>query len=215
MFCGVMESGIGAPRTMSNFANSLVSITHDFTAGMFQEMAELHRMELSAGLLPLFGDAFLRKMYRFAVAFRGTKLIALLDGDQIAGFVMGSTGGGHFYRGLLLRTWPDILLALLRRPSAILRAVNVAAHVATAPDQAELMSIVVRPDFRGRGVAKRLLEDFRCELKAAGAKCFFVIAATTQPAALRFYEKAGGEVVRESTLGGLTTLTFRYDCSSR
>jgi ribosomal protein S18 acetylase RimI-like enzyme len=127
---------------------------------------------------------------------------------------MGSTGGGHFYRGLLMRAWPDILLALLRRPGAILRAVNVAGHIATVPDQAELMSIVVRPDFRGRDVAKRLLEDFRRELQAAGAKCFFVIGATTQPAALRFYKKSGGEVVAESTLGGLNILTFRYDCTS-
>src|ERR1041385_6386230 len=108
-----MESGIGATRSMSDIAGSLVSITHDFAPDMFQQMAELHRKEMPASLLPLLGDAFLRKMYRFAAVFRGTKLIALLDGDRVAGFVMGSTGAGHFYRGVMLRTWPQVLLALL------------------------------------------------------------------------------------------------------
>lgn len=201
-------------ETSQNIAGSLISIKDSFTSDMFRQMTELHKIELSAGLLPLFGNSFLNKMYRYAATFSGTRLVALLDGDQVAGFIMGSTGHGGFYRGLLVRAWRDILVALIKKPRAIWRALKIAGHVAAVPDRAELMSIVVRTDYRNCGVAQKLLNELRHELGITGVECFFVIAATTQPAALRFYQKAGGVMVEQSTLGGLNTLTFRYECSS-
>jgi ribosomal protein S18 acetylase RimI-like enzyme len=200
-------SGICPERT-----GSLVCMKDGFTSDIFRQMAKLHKTELSAGLLPLFGESFLNKMYRYAAAFSGTRLITILDGDLVVGFVMGSTGRGGFYRGLLTRTWPDILVTLVKRPGAIWRALKIASHVTAVPDRAELMSIVVRAEYRGHGVAHRLLDDLRHELGNLGVEYFFVIAATTQPAALRFYEKASGVMVEASTLGGLNTLTFRYKC---
>jgi len=113
--------------------------------------------------------------------------------------------------GLLIRAWPRIVAALTRHPLAIARAVSLGRHL-VRPTGAELLSIVVRPEYRGTGLASVLLKEFETQIaEISGAARFYVTAADTQVAALRFYRKTGGIVVKEAELGGLRTLTFVYD----
>lgn len=190
-------------------AMKVTRVTRDFAH--FSKIGRLHATELSAGLLPLFGVPFLTSMYRLASDYPGTTLIVAVDGQNVAGFVMGSEAPSRFYLGLLLRTWPRLAGTLLLKPRAIIRAFSLARHVIKPQNNAELLSIVVHPSYRNRGVAEALLHEFKNSLAASGVKSFCVIAADTQPAALRFYQKTGGVIVAESNLGGLRALTFLYD----
>lgn len=182
----------------------------DRSFDFFADIARLHATELSAGLLPLFGVQFLERMYRFASSHPGSLIIAAIENGSVAGFVMGSAAPSQFYAGLLLRTWPILIYTFARRPRAIIRALSLARYVSKASGGAELLSIVVRSGHRGTGLATKLLHAFEHQLGACGITKFYVTAADTQPAALRFYQKTGGIIVAESDLGGLRTLTFMY-----
>lgn len=60
-------------------------------------------------------------------------------------------------------------------------------------DEAELFQIGTRPDFRGQGIAKRLLERFHEEMRKRGAAVCFLEVRSRNAAAIALYEKSGYE----------------------
>ena len=60
-----------------------------------------------------------------------------------------------------------------------------------AADEAELITIAVRPVHRRRGVARRLLAAAVDHVRSAGARSLFLEVAADNPAALRLYELSG------------------------
>lgn len=60
-----------------------------------------------------------------------------------------------------------------------------------AADEAELITIAVRPAYRRRGVARHLLTSTIAHVKSAGARSLFLEVATDNPGALRLYELSG------------------------
>lgn len=62
-------------------------------------------------------------------------------------------------------------------------------------DEAELFQIGTHPDFRGRGIAKALLERFHEKTRERGALVCFLEVRSRNAAAIELYEKAGYERV--------------------
>jgi ribosomal-protein-alanine N-acetyltransferase len=60
-----------------------------------------------------------------------------------------------------------------------------------AADEAELITIAVRPAYRRRGAARRLLAAAIDHVRSAGARALFLEVAVDNPAALRLYELSG------------------------
>ncbi len=58
-------------------------------------------------------------------------------------------------------------------------------------DEAELLTIAVRPEARGQGVGKALLEAMLNYLAEQKAELFFLEVRESNQAAIRLYEKAG------------------------
>lgn len=166
------------------------------------EIVQLHKSELSAGLLPLFGVGFLTRLYELA----GRCPWAILLTSE-NGFLLGTIDTPSFYRWMIPRLLPTLALALIREPSLIGRATSVGTG-ATTKCAAQLLSIAVRPGARGAGEASELLRQFRACLSYSNIERFSVIAAETQGPALAFYQKHGGTVVSRPVLGGLPSREF-------
>lgn len=62
-----------------------------------------------------------------------------------------------------------------------------------AVDEAELFQIGTRPELRGQGIAKSLLERLHGEMRKKGAAVCFLEVRSRNAAALSLYEKAGYE----------------------
>jgi hypothetical protein len=76
-------------------------------------------------------------------------------------------------------------------------------------DETQLLSIAVDPRDLRSGVGTGLFGALCDWFRSRGAEDFGVVAAKTQTAALQFYRHCGAAEVRETTLGGLSSIRFR------
>jgi putative acetyltransferase len=58
-------------------------------------------------------------------------------------------------------------------------------------DYAELKRMYVTPEWRGRGIGRRILEALEMNARAAGLTMLRLETGVSQPEALRLYEQAG------------------------
>lgn len=82
----------------------------------------------------------------------------------------------------------NVLFAVARNPAGA--AIGCGAIVLT-PEFAELKRMYVRPEARGQGVAKKVLDLLESEALAQGCKLFTLETGPYQHAALALYERYG------------------------
>lgn len=85
---------------------------------------------------------------------------------------------------------PNVLFAVARNPEGA--AIACGAIVVT-PEFAELKRMYVRPEARGQGVAKKVLNLLEAEAMAQGCKLFTLETGPYQHEALALYERYGYE----------------------
>jgi ribosomal-protein-alanine N-acetyltransferase len=91
------------------------------------------------------------------------------------------------------RPWSaDEFAALLREPAVfLLGGAHGFALGRVLADEAELLTIAVAPEARGRGLGHRLMEAFEAEAARRGATRAFLEVAEDNDAALRLYRARG------------------------
>lgn len=65
--------------------------------------------------------------------------------------------------------------------------------------QARIYSLIVHPDCQGRGIARTLLDSVECAAMARGCRALCLEVRADNAPALRLYQKAGFQVVRQIT----------------
>ena len=83
------------------------------------------------------------------------------------------------------------------------------------PDDGELISIYLLPDYMGQGYGRALLAAVVAELTALGYEDIFLWVLEDNHRARRFYEQAGFAVtehVLEDTIGGKVLREVQYRC---
>lgn len=84
-----------------------------------------------------------------------------------------------------------LLIAETSGQAGYLAGEVLAASAMRTASVAVLVSMYVRPDFRGQGVGRRLVEAFRDWARAQGADRMSVTAYADNTAASRFYQRQG------------------------
>lgn len=93
----------------------------------------------------------------------------------------------------------EMLAAELENPLTVLVCERVDGIVAAfalgrvTVDEAELFQIGTRPELRGQGIAKSLLERLHEEMRKRGAAVCFLEVRSRNAAAIALYEKSGYE----------------------
>ena len=117
------------------------------------------------------------------------RLFQLRDLDRVLDIERGSFGPDAWERDLFLeyfRRCPDLFLIARsgRRVSGYIITCN------TSKD-AELVSIAVDPGDRRKGVGRALLDATLAQLRPLSLRAWWLMVATTNHSAIRFYEKYG------------------------
>ncbi len=158
-------------------------------------LAELHASEIATGFLPLLGRRFMRILYKALIGWKGAVALVVDDGGGPIAFTVGVEDVGEFYSYFYrVHGWRAGLAALPRlvRPSNFRRAWETFRYGQDQVDvPAELLSMVVAPRARGRGVSLMLGARLLDDLVQRGVPAVKVVVGSENETALGAYRKMG------------------------
>jgi ribosomal protein S18 acetylase RimI-like enzyme len=162
------------------------------------QAADLHRHSIPTGFLSSLGPSFLRQLYKAISACPdGFGYVWTEVDGRVLGFVACSTATGKLYKQALIRRGLLMALPILRfivRPSFIRRMWDTFRYPSeTAEDlpPAEILSIAVSPDARGKGVGKALMQAAFDEFKRRRTSAVRVAVWAENETANAFYQRCG------------------------
>jgi GNAT superfamily N-acetyltransferase len=183
------------------------------------EAARLHRAGQPGAFLTMLGPEVLTLIYEVLPASstgfgyvavqpaarsgRQSAMACEPGGDVVGGFVSATTSTGRLFAELGTRRLVHFLPLLLRRfvqqprlfwlsLQTVLYPVLASGHEDSDPaPAAELLSIMVEPSLRGRGIGAALLQTLCSTCASAGIEWLDVTVAADNSGARRFYERHG------------------------
>lgn len=191
-------------------------MTNDYSA-----VAKLHITGINQGFLSSLGEDFLALLYQaIDESENSTLIVHRLNGD-IVGFVAGAQGLGEIYK-IILKHWWKLFVSLLpslfslKKIERILETVfyekKSAKFEFVIPDS-ELLSIVVKDEYRGQGIAGQLLNELAEYFRSRDIDQFKIIVGESLMPAHQFYLKMGAVSVGEIMLhGDNISIVYVYDC---
>lgn len=175
---------------------------------MIREMEErdlkavtgLHSEALKIGFLSTLGEDFLEIIYMGIMASElGVVFVYEKDG-VVAGYISGSTDTEKLFKEIKRRKLPrlagNLAFKVVRKPSIIknLRRSSQYPDLAGKNVPAELLSIAVVKDARGKGIGSALVEALIEYFKAKKVSAFKVSVDQRLEGADEFYEALGFEL---------------------
>lgn len=126
--------------------------------------AELHRLAIGTGFLSSLGPSFLRELYKAIPRCGGFGYVCQDSSNEVLGFIACAPDTGRLYKRILIRrglrmAWP--LARFLVRPATLRRiwqTLRYPAQVGAELPAAEVLSIAVGSQCRGRGLGKSLMQ---------------------------------------------------------
>ena len=178
---------------------SLVRFKH-LEKDLFPEIAELHIDNIPTGFISSLGLDFVTTAYRAIEKDQQSFGFAALEGDKLLGFISFSNNLRGLYRVAALEMgtkFGSVLLKKLFSFSMIKKIMDDVFYPFKADKlnlpKAELLSIVVVPESRGKGIAGRLVEAGLNLCKTRGIDRVKVLVAAENEPANKLYQKYGFE----------------------
>lgn len=159
--------------------------------------ARLHLAALSdRSFITLFGERFLKEIYRGLIERRIGFLVIARDTAGLAGFVLACTESARL---MSVVTGSPLMFArlmaarVIRHPRSFRKVLETAFYGRRERSvlTAELLVIAVEPRYRSTGVGRALLGELRAELRSRGVAGYKVTVHAEMIAANRFYVENG------------------------
>jgi ribosomal protein S18 acetylase RimI-like enzyme len=171
------------------------------------QIADIHRKEIINGFLSGLGDKFLEKIYSALIEFDMSFCVVAEEGGRVIGFIAGTVELNGFYYYFLLKyflTSIFFLMPQIFKFQKIKKIVEVLFYPKKEKGMpgAELLTMAIRNEFQGQGIAGRMLEKFIFEMKSKGVGSFKVVVGGNLAPAIKFYEKSGFRFVRNINIHG-------------
>lgn len=161
------------------------------------EIACLHMDNLPTPFSGNSGKALLGLNYQVISKSNGGTGFVALDGNTLAGYVCGVWNPALIKRELLRRYGVKLLLwggiQALTNPKIIKNFITRFKNPAVEEieDGYELRPIVVKPEYRGKGVSGELVRALMKDASDRGYSTIHLLAEVDNIQAVRFYEKVG------------------------
>lgn len=191
---------------------------------LYQKIAELHRVQLKAGILAELSINALSRFYRFVATNEphSVLIIATRDND-VCGFICGTLDLQRLYIQFIKRhpiTAISNVLFLATKPALYKRIGSLIQYIGkpaqyTTQTKAELLSMAVSPSNMRSGTGRCLLEALANYFKRHEVLSFKVISSHTQQEAHRFYRAMGGEPVGTLEIGLLESVQYHFDLQNK
>jgi ribosomal protein S18 acetylase RimI-like enzyme len=167
-------------------------------------VVKLHQTQIIHGFASYLGKPFLRLLYENLVGSdTGIGLVAVSGEGDVVGFVSGTTKLAAFYRSFLKKYGLKAVITVLPkvfRVSVFKSIFQTLFYVSenkkeqNLPD-AEIISVVVSPNYQGQGIARRLVIKILEEFKKRNSNKVKVLVGDKLEAN-EFYKKMGFEFIR-------------------
>ena len=168
--------------------------------GDMEAVTILHSKALKIGFLSTLGEDFLGIIYEgITTSDLGVIFVCEEDG-KVAGFIAGSTDTKKMFKDIKRRKFTrlagNLAGKVLRKPSIVKNLRRSLEYPEMAGDSvaAELLSIAVYEDFRGKGIGSALVEALVKYFKERGVSAFKVSVDQRLDGADEFYERLGFEL---------------------
>ncbi len=161
-----------------------------------REIALIHKQEIGAGFLSSLPLAFLESLYAAIIQSPASFCIVAVEKDMVVGFIAGTMSVKDFYKFFLKKYFFysfSILFLKLLRFSQLKKMVETLLYPVkeTKSPKAELLTMAVKRELQGRGIAASMFVEFVAQVKARGIQEFKVLVGGELKPAIKFYEKSG------------------------
>jgi len=172
-----------------------------------RELAEIHVKFLPESFLCTLGEKFLALLYKAMIGSENGIVIIVEDDERVAGFISGTTDmrklNAFFRRKNFFKAF-FLLFPRMFRPSVCRKIIedvfySIRKPAASLPD-AELLSIAVKKDYRGKGVGAKLFAALVCEMREKKINNFKILVGENLKDAQKFYERMGCEAAGKEEL---------------
>ncbi len=181
-------------------------------------VAEMHRTGIRAGFISSLGSMFLRQIYvAIPSCPSGFGYVWEAEDGGVGGFIACADSIGRLYRQCLLRRGLLMALPLTRfilRPSVIKRiwqTLRYPADMGPELPPAEIISMAVSPEARGKGIGKALMQAALGEFNRRGIERVKLCVGADMDQANSFHRRCGFELALTREHHGLPMNIYTID----
>lgn len=181
------------------------------------QVADIHITCIGTGFLSSLGPAFLSELYRAIASCPVAFGHVAMQGGKVLGFIACTTSVGGLYKRVLLRRGWRLAIPLMRFTFSV-RTVKRILQTLLYPSRmkddfpaAEILSVAVRPQARGRGLASELMKAALEGLRQHGCSAAKVVVGAANEAANRYYLKEGFRLAGTFESHGIPTNVYVRD----
>ena len=160
------------------------------------DIAKIHKQEIKKGFLSSLPVVFLEKLYLSVI--ESDFCIIAREGDEVLGFIAGTKDIKKLYSYFLKRYFFYSAFFLLPKIFNIKKIIETLFYPKNEGVKAELLTIAVKKNFQGQGLAKKMFEAFISEMKKRNVRAFKVLVGEELAPAISFYEKSGFKFLEET-----------------
>lgn len=186
-----------------------MTMLESLTKEHVDKVVEVHIQAFPESQSTKFGKDFLKSYYGGAATSTNTTSFVWKVDGKIAGFIFGGTNKQELSRQIMMSSKAKLVKAVitnvLRDPiNSIQRFWSYLVHYIMpggdpfyANDTATLDSVAILEEFRGQGIADKLIQAFLEQLKESGVSACRLGVLGDNTSARRFYERNGFEQFNE------------------
>lgn len=165
------------------------------------QIAEIHQQEIKKGFLNTLNKNFLARIYSAIIESKDGSCVVAEKNKEIVGFIAGTTNLDRFYFYFLKKYFFQAVFFLFPEIFSfkkIKKIIEVIFYPEKEKDlpKAELLTIAIKNQFQGQGIAGQMFERFVVEMKSRGVDNFKVVVGEKLLPAIKFYEKNGFKFIK-------------------
>ncbi len=195
--------------------NTLSSVRIEpLTKATVASVVAIYENELSQSFLGQLGTSFLTAFFSSTIESDRAFTLVAKKNAPVVGFATGVLGQTAFIADMIKHN-PRVLIWLVWRfilhPHLISEALTLSFRGKKIAREPQLLSLGVSQSFQRQGVGTLLVKSVEKEWKKRDVDSFIVGTWETMKETRLFYEKRGGKVFAQVSLGGKTLVYYRYE----
>lgn len=177
--------------------------------------ANLHIQGIPTGFISSLGLGFVAALYEAITEDKNSFGFVVVEDDKVLGFVAFSTNLSKLYKHVAFKKGFKFGFILAGRIFSIQTVKKIWANIfypkkmrrMNLPD-AELLSIVIAPEGRGKGIAKQLIEKSFEECANRGIDKVKVLVGTDNEPANKLYQKCRFDLIAQINSHGTSSNVY-------
>jgi len=160
------------------------------------EIAKIHKQEIKKGFLSSLPLVFLEKLYLSVI--ENDFCVVAKEGENVVGFMAGTKNLKKLYSFFIEKNFFYSAVILLPKIFDARKIVETLFYPKDEDIEAELLTVAVKNNFQGKGLASKMFEVFVEEMKRNKVEVFKVLVGAELLPAINFYENSGFKFLKET-----------------